>query len=104
MEGAMAAGCGSPWVAIPTVMALVYIVSRLARRNVSSNNRVRKHLLTIKQYSSQLGVSGVGDDFEGSRSFDWRSEEPRKLRPFKDIYHITMGKTLGFHESNGINA
>lgn len=26
--------------------------------------------------------------------FDWTVEQPQKFRPFKSIYHITMGKEL----------
>ena len=32
---------------------------------------------------------------EPLHGFDWRNAEPRKLRPFKPIYHITMGKCAG---------
>lgn len=29
---------------------------------------------------------------EALRDFDWRATEPRKIRPIKPVYHITMGK------------
>lgn len=29
---------------------------------------------------------------EPLRSFDWQSTQPLKFRPFKPIYHMTMGK------------
>ena len=32
---------------------------------------------------------------EPLHGFDWQNVEPRKLRPFKPIYHITMGKYAG---------
>lgn len=56
-----------------------------SRRNVSVSSPQR----TEKQSKEALRIDPLND-------LDWKAVEPAKYRPFKPIYHITMGKP--FHK------
>lgn len=47
-------------------------------------------LLTSRQTIKQKAKSSL-PEIQPLPSFDWRVESPRKLRPFKSVYNITMG-------------
>lgn len=52
-----------------------------SRRNVPASSPQRPE----KQSKDRLKIDPLHD-------LDWKAVEPTKYRPFKPIYHITMGK------------
>jgi hypothetical protein len=56
--------------------------------------------LTFRQYKLSARPDNLiyndqdSANVEALKDFDWASTEPLKFRPFKPIYHITMGKPL----------
>ncbi|KAL2201656.1 hypothetical protein CC79DRAFT_1374297 [Sarocladium strictum] len=70
-------GPNSPWLILPMLLVLVLlIVGRFYAKGLRDPNAFR--------------FDSVLNDVVGSKSFDWRATQPRTLRPFKDVYHITM--------------
>ena len=56
--------------------------------------RLRRRAISISGLVAEKKVAPEEDpynDIDPLRSFDWKSEEPIQIRPFKPKYHLTMG-------------
>lgn len=65
------------------------------RAYLISAPRGTPQLTAIQPPAEQYETSKMGPEakIESLNSFNWESTPPRKFRPFKPIYHITMGKS-----------
>jgi hypothetical protein len=55
------------------------------------NRRRTDSMLEDKALVNEKTASNPYEDIEPLHDFDWSTTDPIKLRPFKPVYHLTMG-------------